>query len=128
MYVCYCEDRVVNFALFRVASSFKFINIKGIIYNVNPKSVGYTWHNPAKILHDELINVKSIYKLTKNTNDSFLVAVQFHMIWGYSEKGLTSGNKEIAQKIVNEMLNDAYIPEFRKQKIIETVKDKLNLN
>ena len=127
-YVCYCEDRVVNFALFRVASTFKFINRYGIIHNKNPKSVQYSWNNSAKILHDELINVESIYKLTKNTSDSFLAPVEFHNKWSYSEKGLTPENKERAQKIVNKMLDDPYIPEFRKNILIDEIKDKLDIN
>jgi glycosyltransferase involved in cell wall biosynthesis len=127
-YVCYCEDRVVNFALFRVASTFKFINRYGIIHNKNPKSVQYSWNNSAKILHDELINVESIYKLTKNTSDSFLAPVEFHNKWSYSEKGLTPENKERAQKIVNKMLNDPYIPKFRKKILYDEVKDKLDIN
>ena len=127
-YVCYCEDRLVNFALFRVASSFKYINRKGIIYNRHPKSVGRTWKNKTKILHDELINIKSIYKLTKNTNYSFLAVVQFMNVWRHTSNGLTPKNKETAQKIAKKMLNDAYIPEFRKKEIIEAVKDKLDLN
>ena len=33
--VCYCDDRIVNFFLFKVANSFKFVNLYGIIYNIN---------------------------------------------------------------------------------------------
>jgi glycosyltransferase involved in cell wall biosynthesis len=127
-YICYCEDRLVNFALFRVANTFKYIKRYGIIHYMNPTSVIYTWKNKTdKILHDELINVGSIYKLTKNTNDSFLTAVQFQFMWKYAENGISPENQKIAQKIIKEMLNDTFIPEFRKQQIIETVKDKIDL-
>ena len=125
-YVCYCEDRVVNFAIFRVANSFKYIKRYGIVHNKNPKSVQYTWKNSVKILHDELINVVSIYKLTKNTTDAFLSVVQFQKIWGYSNNGLSSENKEIAKNIYNEMLNNSNIPEERKKLLIDTVKNRLD--
>ena len=127
-YVCYSEDRIVNFALFRVANTFKFIKRYGIIHNNNPKSIQYSWNNAAKILHDELINVESIYKLTKNTSDSFLAQVEFHDKWGHSKNGLTPENKERAEKIVHKMLNDPCIPEFRKKILIDEVKDKLDIN
>ena len=125
-YVYFCEDRIVNFAIFRVANSFKFINRYGIIHNMNSRSVSNTWSNKIKILYDELINVISIYKLTKNTKDVFLSVVEFQRIWSYSNTGLSSKNKEIAKNIYNEMLNDPYISKERKQLLIDLVKISLD--
>ena len=93
---------------------------------MNFKSVQYTWKNSVKILHDELINVVSIYKLTKNTTDAFFSVVQFQKIWGYSDNGLSSENKEIAKNIYNEMLNNSNIPEERKKLLIDSVKNRLD--
>ena len=95
---------------------------------MNPRSVIFTWKNTTdKILHDELVNVGTIHKLTKNTKDSFLTAVQFQLIWKYAENGISPENQKIAKKLIKEMLNDTFIPEFRKQQLIETVKDKIDL-
>ena len=125
-YVCFCEDRIVNFAIFRVANSFKFINRYGIIHNMNSRSVSNTWSNKVKILHDELINVISIYKLTKNTKDAFLAVIEFIRIWVYSNTGLSSKNKKIAKNIYNKMLNNLYISKERKKLLIDLVKNSLD--
>ena len=93
---------------------------------MNSRSVSNTWSNKIKILYDELINVISIYKLTKNTKDVFLSVVEFQRIWSYSNTGLSSKNKEIAKNIYNEMLNDPYISKERKQLLIDLVKISLD--
>ena len=126
--VCWCEDRIVNFALFRIANSFKFIKIIGIIHYKNPKSVGQTWRNKniSRIFHDELLNVMNIYKLTQNTEDSMFAALEFKNIWHFSRKGLTNENKELAKNIYNKILNDPYVPEQRKKIIIKMTGGALN--
>ena len=53
------EDRIVNFFLFKVANSFKFIQEYGIFYIYNPFSIIHSY-NKVSILHDELINLKTI--------------------------------------------------------------------
>ena len=66
--VCWSEDRIVNFALFKVANSFKFINHYGIIHRryrfsygnyINKEKIG-------KIINDEFVNVLSKFKISCN--------------------------------------------------------------
>ena len=118
--ICYCEDRIVNFGLFRIANSFKFINRYGIVHNNNPSSVGYTWKK-KKQFHDELLNVLSIYNLTKNSSDSKLAAIQFEIMWDWSSKGLSFENKELAKYVYYTILNETYISQFRKKKLTKLV-------
>ena len=65
-YINFGKDRIVNFVLFKVANSFKFIDEIGIIYIYNPLSILHLY-NKESIAHDELINIMNIYNYTKNT-------------------------------------------------------------
>ena len=53
------EDRIVNFILFQVANSFKYINLYGIIYYNNSLSI-YNSYNKELITKDELINLMNM--------------------------------------------------------------------
>lgn len=66
--LCYGEDRIVNFFLFKVADSFKFIEIYGIIYNYNRNSITNS-NNIIKNCNDELINIMAIYNYIKNSKE-----------------------------------------------------------
>ena len=60
------EDRIVNFILFQVAKTFKYINLYGIIYYNNSLSI-YNSYNKELIVQDELINLMNMYNYTKNS-------------------------------------------------------------
>ena len=121
--ICWCEDRIINFALFRVANSFKFINRKGYVHNNNPYSVWKTWLNNKRdrVFHDELINIQSIYNITKNSKDSIYAVYEFQKIWKYVNSELTFNNKEMAKYLYNNFLNDSYIPEYKKHVLINLI-------
>ena len=114
--------------MFRVANSFKFINRKGIVHNNNPYSVWKTWLNNKKnrVLHDELINIQSIYNITKNSKDSIYAVYEFQKIWKYVNSELTINNKEMIKYIYNNFLNDSYIPEYKKHVLINLINKTFN--
>ena len=126
--ICWCEDRIINFALFQLANSFKFIKVFGIIHNFHHESVGFSFlKNQARIFHDELFNVMSIYNITKNTENSVYAAYEFKRIWNfYSIKGLSDENRILAKNIFNKIINDKYIPEERKKNLIDITSNKLS--
>jgi glycosyltransferase involved in cell wall biosynthesis len=105
------EDRIVNFVLFQVASSFKYINEYGIIYYNNPNSI-YNSYNKELILHDELINLISIYNFTKNT--TFLSILSYEIIFRWEsviKPGLNKKNIEKIKYLINLLLISEYIQE-----------------
>ena len=64
----YGDDRLINFILFRIANSFKFIQEYGIIYYYTNNSIVHSNKTIRKIrnCNDELINLMNIFKFTKN--------------------------------------------------------------
>ena len=101
--VCVSEDRIVDFALFRVANSFKYIEKFGIIHYDNPVSVGSIWKKKNK-LNEELINIMSMYNLTKNSKDVIFPAISFQKIWKPSY--LNPLSKILAKNIYDKLISN----------------------
>jgi len=105
------EDRIVNFVLFQIAKSFKYINEYGIIYYNNPYSI-YNSYNKELILHDEFINLMSIYNFTKNT--TFLNILSYEIIFRWEsiiKPGLNEEYKKKIKYLINLLLTSQYIEE-----------------
>ena len=119
-YLNFGEDRIVNFILFQVANSFKYINEYGIIYYYNKLSVynSYNSYNKELALHDELINFMSIYHFTKNTTN--LKILSYEIIYRWNNiilPGLNEKYKKEIKYLIKSLLNSKYIED----------KDKINL-
>ncbi len=109
-HVNYGDDRIVNFILFKVASSFKYINVIGIIYNINNKSSITHKNNLIKNCHDELINLMSLYNLTKNTNKIEIVIFEIKKRWKtIISRGLNKDNKLYFKNLLGKMILSKYI-------------------
>ena len=109
-HVNYGDDRIVNFILFKVASSFKYINVIGIIYNINNKSSITHKKSLIKNCHDELINLMSLYNLTKNTNKIEIVIFEIKKRWKtIISHGLNKNNKLYFKNLLGKILLSRYI-------------------
>lgn len=108
--VCYCDDRIVNFFLFKVANSFKFVNLYGIIYNINIYS---TVHSQKPIIkcHDELVNIMTLYNYTKNNQEVQIVVYEIIYRWKIILfPGLKNiNNKKNLLSLINQMLKNKNI-------------------
>ena len=116
-YFNYGEDRIVNFIFFKIAYSFKFIELYGIIYYYNPTSVCHSLKKEL-IAHDELMNIISIYNYTKNT--SYLEICAYELIYRWKKTirpGLNEENKIYAKNLINSLINSNYIKKNDKNKI-----------
>ena len=108
-YLNFGEDRIVNFALFQVANSFKYINEYGIIYYYNKLSI-YNSYNKELILHDELINFMSIYNFTKNTSNLKILSYEIIFRWNsIILPGLNNEYKKQLKYLIKSLLNSEYI-------------------
>ena len=111
----YGEDRLVNFVLFRIANSFKFIEEYGFIYYNNPSSITNSLNNINKC-HDELINLMNIFNLTKNSYESQIVIYELNYRWNFTIlPGLNDKNKNYARNMMIQILNSKYITENDKK-------------
>ena len=113
--VVWTEDRIVNFGLFRIATSFKKINIYGIIYIDNNSSVGHNLMkmNEKKVMFDQLIYVANVFNLTKNSEDIRIAIYLLSKKWNKMFKQLSEENKLIATNLYNNIKNCSNISEFR---------------
>ena len=108
--VNYGDDRIVNFVLFKIANSFKFVDELGIVYYYNnPLSISHSLTNISRC-HDELINIMSIFNITKNTYEINIVIYELRFRWDWIIiPGLNRQNKEYAQKLLNQIINSKFI-------------------
>ncbi len=113
----YGEDRIVNFILFKIANSFKFIEEYGFIYYNNPSSITNSLNNITKC-HDELVNIMSIFNITKNSYESQIVIYELNYRWNFTIlPGLNDENKNYARNMIIQILNSKYITEIDKKKL-----------
>ena len=116
-HVSYGDDRIVNFILFKVALSFKFIQQIGIIYNINNRFSIMHKKNRIKNCHDELINIMTIYNLTKNSKEIEIVIYEIKHRWKWLiVPGLNKENKIFFRDLLKKIINNKYV--YKRDKII----------
>ena len=105
----YGEDRIINFIFFKVASSFKYINVIGIIYNIKNKSSITHQKNLIKKCHDELINLMTLYNLTKSTNNKKILIFEIKKRWKtIISRGLNENNKIYFKNLLAKIMINKY--------------------
>ena len=116
--IYYGDDRIVNFVLFQVANSFKFIKEYGIVYYNTPHSILNSSHK-IRNCHDELINIMNIFNFTKNSSKAIFAVFELKYRWNTLIKpGLNIDNSKYAKDLIDQMLECNYINKKNK-KLIE---------
>ena len=124
----YGDDRIINFILFKVANSFKYINEYGIIYNYNKNSIT-NFFKYINNCHDELKNIMSIYNFTKNTKESEIVIFETTSRWeNIIFPGLNANNLKVLRNLIKLILSNKYIRFKKKKKLRYIVKILNNIN
>ena len=120
--IYYGDDRIVNFVLFRVANSFKFIKEYGIIYYSTPHSI-LNSSNKIRNCHDELINIMNIYNLTKDSYDYIFAIFELNKRWDkLISPGLNEENKNLAKNLIQEIKLCKYISKKNNKKMEKYLK------
>lgn len=120
--IYYGDDRIVNFVLFKVANSFKFIKEYGIAYYNTPHSILNSSHKKRNC-HDELINIMSIFNFTKNSSNAIFAVFELKYRWSTLIKpGLDKENSKYAKDLINQMLQCNYINKKNKKAIEKYLK------
>ena len=116
----YGEDRLINFVLFKVANSFRFIKEIGYIYNKNNNSNSITHLNLTyNNCHDELINIFFMYNYTKNSFESEIAVFEiFHRYEKIINPGLNKANLDYLRNMIEQMLNNRYISNSNKVRLV----------
>ena len=114
----YGDDRIINFILFKSASCFKYIQEEGIIYTYNNKSITHMNSNISNC-NDELVNLKSIYDFTKNTNEVEISAYEVIYRWDtILFPGLSLNNAKSIKILINKLLLNKYVLLNEKKKLL----------
>ena len=115
----YGDDRLINFVLFKVAKSFKYIKEFGYIYNQNNLSVTHI-NLTNNNCRDELTNIFFMYNFTKNTPETEIAAFEIVHRWNkIINPGLNdTKNKKYLEKMVDIMLRDKFISDLNKIRLI----------
>lgn len=127
--ICLTEDKILILGLFKVANSFKFIDVYGIIYFENPDSICHTWSKTKKerIIHDFFMLSVIYYNLTKNTNEIQIVVEEFKKhFWEFSTS-LDTSHKKIFLKLYNNLLNCSNVLDSEKKILINTMNNYKNV-
>jgi len=118
----YGDDRLVNFILLKVANSFKFLKIYGIIYYYNRYSITKSYRK-YRNCYDDLRYIKFLYNFTKNSDESEIAVYEiFHRLNWTLRPGLSKSNLHYFIIILMEILKGKYIYKYSKNKISNLIK------
>jgi len=118
----YGDDRLVNFIILKVANSFKFLEIYGIIYYYNRYSITKS-HRKNRNCYDDLRYIKFLYNFTKNSDESEIAVCEiFHRLNWTLRPGLSKSNLYYFIIILIEILKGDYISKHSKNKIFYLIK------
>ena len=111
------EDKIFTVALYKVANSFKFIDIYGIIYNENPNSICHSWLKSKKqrILQDFLLFAIIFFDLYKDSEEIQIV-VEDLKIRAFEYNTFLEGKYKI-------LLHELYRNILGSKKILESEKE-----
>ena len=123
----WCEDRIINFFLLRVAYSFKFIKKDGIIHFVAKSTTGHKFMNEKKnsMFQQEFIYVTMVYNITKNTEEAVFSAVEFKNAWSLYFFGLNEENKKMALSVYSKIVSCTNISANVREELSIKVKNTL---
>ena len=118
----YGDDRLVNFILLKVANSFKFLKIYGIIYYYNRYSITKSYRK-YRNCYDDLRYIKFLYYFTKNSDESEIAVFQIFSRLNWSLRpGLSKSNLYYFIIILMNILKGKYISKYSKKKILNLIK------
>ena len=118
----YGDDRLVNFILLKVANSFKFLEIYGIIYYYNRYSITKSFKK-YRNCYDELRYIKFLYDFTKNSDESEIAVHQIFLRLNWTLRpGLYKSNLYYFIIILMEFLKGKYISKYSKNKVFNLIK------
>ena len=118
----YGDDRLINFILLKVANSFKFLEIYGIIYYYNRYSITKSFKK-YRTCYDELRYIKFLYDFTKNSDESEIVVKEIFLRLNWTLRpGLYKSNMNYFIFILMEILKGKYISNYNKNKVFNLIK------
>ena len=111
--VFFYESQIINFGLFKVANSFKFININGIIHMHNIKLKT----DKNQYIHDNIKYITSLFKITQNSEEVEIAIYEFENSLSLLTNELNEDNKNLIWNLFKEISKSKFISEDKKQEL-----------
>lgn len=118
IYLCWGEDTAINFIIFNIASSFKYIYKYGYMHIMQRESITYT-HDINTKLYGELYFLDVMFDFSKNSSDKNFVVNQAIDIKSRFKinKYSNNTNNNYLKYILNKIIKCQFITSINKQKI-----------
>ena len=117
----YGDDRLVNFILLKVANSFKFLELYGIIYYYNRFSITKSF-NKYRNCYDDLRYIKFLYDYTKNSDESEIAVFEILRRLNWTLRpGLYKSNLYYFINLLIDILKGKYISKYSKNKVFNLI-------
>ena len=129
--ICLTEDKIFVFGLFKVANSFKFIDVYGIIYIENSDSICHTWSitKQKRIIHDFLMLSIIFFKLSKNTNEVQVVVDEVKKHFIEFSSMLDNNHKKLFKNLYKDLITNKNIINSEKDVLDKLlIENKANFN
>ena len=126
--ICLTEDRILIFGLFKVAKSFKFIDVYGMVYIENTNSVIHTWSytKQKRIIHDFFMLSVIFFNLFKNSDNIQIVVDEMKKHFREFSLMLDDNHKILLKKLYNDILNCNNVLESEKKILINLMQENKN--
>ena len=126
--ICLTEDKILILGLFKVAYSFKFIDVYGIIYIENPLSICHSWSNSKskRIIHDFFMLSVIFFNLTKETDEIQIVVNELKKHFREFSIMLDKNHKILFKKLYNDLLENNNVLGSEKNILINLMNDNKN--
>ena len=117
------EDKILTVSLFKVAKSFKFIDIYGIIYLENPNSICHSWTitKRKRIMADFLLFSIIFFKLTKDSEEVQLIMEDLKIRFNEYCDLLDGKYIKLLIKLYNDVLKCTYIKDNDKKYLFNLI-------
>ena len=114
------EDKIFTIALFRVAKSFKYIDIYGIIHNLNSNSICNSWIENKReiILTDFLLFAIIFYNLNKDTQEIQILVEDLKIRFEEYNLILRNEKRQLLMKLCNNIIKNENILSSEKKILI----------
>ena len=125
IYLCYSEDDVMVFMLFKIAKSFKFTNKYGL-FHIKSNKTASSYLSRNHLLFSKIFFLDVIFDFSENnfTEKEFVVSYAINIIMIFLSKILLNNeNKEYLILVLRKIISSDFISKNKKETLINNFKN-----
>ena len=120
--VFFFESEIINFGLFKIAYTFKFLNKKGIIHIFNKKSM----IDKKQFFQDNIKYIINLFKNSHNGKDVEIAIYELEIFFNLYPNEFVKDHKKLLFELFEEINNCDKMDENKKDNLEVKMKDMLN--